>query len=424
MKITRIQLENFRQHRKLEIELDPSASSFTIIKGRNGAGKTNLLKAITWVLTGKLAKDEIKFDLKSLVSLSAAKEASNGDVIEVAVRLDLNLGEGKIAQLERTARFVKSGPGIQDLSFSQSELTVMTLEDKLKGFQKEPNPDLWLESIFPDRFSHYFLFDGEHLHRFFKETEANFVKRAVLEIANIDQLEKIVEHLTGMSLQLVREAGSVAGVKGEELRKQYEFVENKIDSIREDLKQKNIISVGLNDQLEEAQTKLGDIAAIQKDIAMRNHLDSVAQSASLRASEARKELSNWAFKVGPALMLASQLQAVQAQIDSARLKKVLPPPYKPEALQELLNQGSCICGRELESNSVSCKHVETLLAKFAGLSEIGTLLSDLQQPIQYIKARVDGSPEVLQSTQERIKSAEGDEKKAMEELAEKKRRDG
>ena len=26
--------------------------------GRNGAGKTNLLKAITWVMTGKLAKDE------------------------------------------------------------------------------------------------------------------------------------------------------------------------------------------------------------------------------------------------------------------------------------------------------------------------------------------------------------------------------
>jgi DNA repair exonuclease SbcCD ATPase subunit len=61
MKISRIKLENFRQHKSIDIELDSSRSSFTILKGRNGAGKTNMLKAITWVMTGKLAKDEIEY---------------------------------------------------------------------------------------------------------------------------------------------------------------------------------------------------------------------------------------------------------------------------------------------------------------------------------------------------------------------------
>lgn len=417
MKITRIHLENFRQHKKLEIELDNSRSSFTIVRGRNGAGKTNLLKAITWVLTGKLAKDEAKFDLASLVSISAAKGAAKGDVIEVVVRLDLDLGNSGQGQVERTARFVKSGPEIQDLALSVTELSVMTLKDKLLGYQKEPNPELWLEKVFPDRFSHYFLFDGEHLHRFFKDTEAAFVKRAVLEIANIDQLEKIVEHLTIVNQQLVKEAGSVAGVKGEEFRKDYEFIEKKIGSIRDDQKQKEISRVELEEQLAQAREKMGDIAAIQKDIALRNQLESIAQSASNRAQEARKELSGWAFRVGPALMLSEQLKAIQSEIESARQKKVLPPPYKPEALQELLDQAICICGRDLQASSVSSKHVEGLLAKFAGLSEIGTLLGDLQQPLQYVKARVDGSPETLQSTQERIKSAQAEETKAMDELA-------
>ena len=233
MKISRIHLENFRQHRNLEIELDNSRSSFTILKGRNGAGKTNLLKAITWVMTGKLAKDESKFDLVSLVSISAAKAAAKGEIIEVLVRLDIDLGSGGMAQIERSARFVKSGDGIQDLDVSGTNLSVMSLEDKSRGYQKEPNPDLWLEKIFPDRFSHYFLFDGEHLHRFFKDTEAAFVKKAVLEIANIDQLEKLVEHLGIVNQNLVKEVGSIAGVKGEELRKDYEFVEKKIESIVE-----------------------------------------------------------------------------------------------------------------------------------------------------------------------------------------------
>ena len=417
MKISRIHIENFRQHKNLEIELDSSRSSFTIIKGRNGAGKTNLLKAITWVMTGKLAKDESKFDPVSLVSISVAKSAAKGEIIEVLVRLDIDLGTSGLAQIERVARFVKTGEGIQDLNHSATTLGVMTLEDKSRGYQKEGNPDLWLEKIFPDRFSHYFLFDGEHLHRFFKDTEATFVKKAVLEIANIDQLEKLVEHLGIVNQQLVKEIGSIAGVKGEELRKDYEFIEKKIEAIVEELKVKEESRIELDDQLSQARDKMGDIAAIQKDITLRNQLEGIAQSASARGLDARKELNSWAFKVGPALMLSEQIKAVEKEIESARTKKVLPPPYKPEALEELLAQAVCICGRDLQANSDSCKHVESLLAKFAGLSEIGTLLSELQQPLQYVKARVDSSPETLQSTQERIKSALGDEGKAMEELS-------
>jgi DNA sulfur modification protein DndD len=417
MKITQISLENFRQHKKIEIELDTSRSSFTIIKGRNGSGKTNLLKAITWALTGKLAKDEIKFDPISLVSISSASAAKEGDILEVSVRLDLDLGSGKSAQIERVARFIKSGSGARDISHSSTELSVLTLEDKLKGYQKEPSPELWVEKVFPDRFSHYFLFDGEHLHRFFKDTEAVHVKRAVLEIANIDQLEKIVEHLSTVNQSLVKEAGSVAGVKGEELRKIYEHHETKIQELEKDLQEKNALKIELDEELTIAREKMGDIAAIQKDISLRNQLEKSAQSASDRAAEAKRELSAWAFKVGPAIMLSNQLQKLQDQIDAAREKRVLPPDYKPEALIELLKSGSCICGRGLEKDSDACTHVEKLLAEFSDLSEIGSVLSELQQPLQFLNGQIDSSPNTLRSTQERIKSALKDESEAMSQLS-------
>ena len=417
MKIARITLENFRQHRNLEIELDSSASSFTIVKGRNGAGKTNLLKAITWALTGKLAKDELKFDINSLVSISAAKEASNGDKIEVSVKLDLDLGDLGLAQLVRTARFVKSGPEVGDISFSASELTVLSMTDKSKGYQKEPNADLWIEKVFPERFSHYFLFDGEHLHRFFKDTEAAYVKRAVMEIANIDQLEKMVEHLTVVNQQLVKEAGSVAGVKGEELRKDFEVVEEKIAKLKTELAQKEELRIELDEQLTKVREQMGDIAAIKKDMQLRKQFSDIADSASERGKSARRELEGWAFSVGPALMLKDHFDALQAEIEKAREKKVLPPPYKPEALTGLLEEAICICGRDLAPESDPCKSIQGLLAKFADLSEIGETLSELQQPLQYMNARIESSSAFLRSAQERIKTSLADEKKAMEELS-------
>jgi DNA sulfur modification protein DndD len=416
MKITRISLENFRQHRNIEIELNSSESSFTIIKGRNGAGKTNLLKAISWALTGKLAKDEAKFDVNTLVSIGSAKESANGETIEVSVKLDLDLGTSGLAQLVRTARFVKTGPQVSDLAFSASELSVLTMEDKSKGYQKEPNPDLWIEKVFPERFSHYFLFDGEHLHRFFKDTEAAFVKRAVLEIANIDQLEKIVDHLTNVNQQLVKDSASVAGAKGEQLIKDFEKIEKDIEKFKAELKQKEELRIDLDDQLTKVREQMGDIAAIKKDMELRNQYIAGAESASLRGKAARIELSTWAFSVGPALMLKKQFDSLLSEIEKARQNKVLPPPYKPEALTNLLNEHECICGRDLSPESDPCRKIESLLAKFADLSEIGETLNELQQPLQLMNARIDSSGAILRSAQERIKTSVADEKDAMEKL--------
>ena len=54
MKIDFIKLENYRQYKDLKIEFSTSENqNLTIIQGANGAGKTNLLNAITWCLYGK-----------------------------------------------------------------------------------------------------------------------------------------------------------------------------------------------------------------------------------------------------------------------------------------------------------------------------------------------------------------------------------
>ncbi len=62
MKITKLQLENFRNYKKFEFEFD-SDKNFTLILGENGKGKTNFLEAVYVLSLGRsfrtLAHDEL-----------------------------------------------------------------------------------------------------------------------------------------------------------------------------------------------------------------------------------------------------------------------------------------------------------------------------------------------------------------------------
>ncbi|MBL4694396.1 AAA family ATPase [Candidatus Gracilibacteria bacterium] len=62
MKLTKVQLENFRNYTRYEYEFDPD-TNLTILVGPNGKGKTNFLESIYVLSLGKSFRSNMRDDL-------------------------------------------------------------------------------------------------------------------------------------------------------------------------------------------------------------------------------------------------------------------------------------------------------------------------------------------------------------------------
>ena len=62
MKILKLQLENFRNYKKFEMDFEKD-ENIILITGENGKGKTNILEGIYMLSTGKTFRDADNDDL-------------------------------------------------------------------------------------------------------------------------------------------------------------------------------------------------------------------------------------------------------------------------------------------------------------------------------------------------------------------------
>jgi DNA sulfur modification protein DndD len=409
VKITRIQLVNFRQHRNLDLDLSGSGGEFAIIIGRNGAGKTNLLKGITWVLSGRLALDEQKFQADSLVSHGAIVDSGLNDQVDTYGAIELDLGDGATAKIEREARFTRTETGLRS---SGGEVVVNTMKNPKMGYQREPDAEMWIEQYLPSRFSHYFLFDGEHLNRFFRDTEAKYVEQAVLEIASIDQLSRMVEHLDSVAKDLTKAAAQGQGAEADQNALNFQDYIRRLDEVREVIAAKREEANDFREKISDVSARLGDVKSVEADMNRRNEFEAQAQAASDRAMNARMEMESWVMRHGANLMLEPALQTLTATIQKAHDDKVLPPPFKAEALAELLKSKKCLCGESLEPGTDACLHIEKLLSDFTTLSEVGAILSEIQVPLYGVVSASKQSHREITSVLERIKTAVQEERDA------------
>ncbi len=358
MKLIALQLCNFRQFygKTIPIKFGSGAKNTTVIHGNNGAGKTSILNAFTWVLYEKFTAAFSAPEL--LINQRAIQENKVGVSVECWVELQFER-DGKRYQLKRKCYATKKINNI--IEYSQAKLFILVSGDDGKWYPPLEEPEDIIGQILPESLHQYFFFDGERIDNFFRNNKNNTIAEDTKELLGVKVLDRAIEHLKKAEKALKEELQAIGDPQTQKLLKQQQILEssiaetqNKIATISNRVKQleqdkKYLVSqlqkLSGADQLQQLKNNL-----IQQEINLRRNLVNIK-------SELKQLLSRYSYLVFLSSITSESLDSIK----NSRRKNLLSSGVKKEFIQYLLEQNQCLCGNPLLPETTTYQKVAGLL---------------------------------------------------------------
>src|SRR6266566_1528591 len=305
MKILSLELENYRQYKgKQKIEFSASdEKNFTIFVGANGAGKTNLLNAITWCLYDReehLSSTPPEM-MMNIINEQLLNELPVGG--KAVARVRILLGETsptRVFERSSSAKKVEQGRFVQ----TEEPLRAWFLVNK--NWEESKQPFHTVSTLLPQGIKDFFLFDGEKLDRFFQAGNEEEVKRAVLSVSQIDLLDRAVDHLDEKLTQIRRDAKGISPKATQ-------------------------IMADIQDTKQLLETVKKELETLRKDKGQE------------RSSNVREKILNHLVSIGPMIYAKKALESSIDLVNSKYRSGELPPQIRDTFLKSLLTRGQCIC---------------------------------------------------------------------------------
>lgn len=410
MKIHHIKLKNYRQFHDVVIEFstDPTRN-FTIIQGANGAGKSNLLNAITWCLYGeeRHIQEENNGDQLPIINEKVYDELSPEDTATMEVELALGRDEVEYF-VSRQAKAYRKRDG--EISIREDPDPVVRYKAR-DNWRMSEQPTYAINSLLPADISHFFLFDGEQLDKFFQEDSTEQVRKGVVNVSQIDLLNRSMDHLESVRTDIRRKADGISpeidkiNEQIDDITRQLEECRKKLRSLREDRQ-------GLQGNLEDIRQALrtSSIEEVRHLQEARDDLSDQIKDYEAQLVALRERANGALLKAGPRVYAHSALRDAYELIEKQVKRGELPPKVRAPFFQDLLEQEQCVCGRDLPKDSPARAEVERKLIEISsadyesaaidGRYKLDGILKDIPQ----IVARQKEIGRQIRSIEEAIES--------------------
>jgi DNA sulfur modification protein DndD len=358
MKLISLQLCNFRQFysKTPVIKFASGERNTTVIYGNNGAGKTTILNAFTWVLYEKFTAAFASPEL--LVNKRAIVETEVERTVECWVEIQFER-DRKLYQIKRKCYATKQGNN--SIKYSATKLFMLVAGDDGRWYPPLEPPEEIIESILPVSLHQYFFFDGERIDRFFRNDCQNNIAEDTKELLGVKVLDRAIEHLKNAKKTLQEELQILGNPAIEQILQ--EQIELERDSERLTAKLAAIVREiqQLERQKSTVSLQLLDLSGADKLQRLKEGLVGQESSAKTNLIQAKNDLKRILSQSGYLVFTPEIAQKFLNLIDELRDRGQLSSGVKKEFIQQLLDTQICLCGNILNLETEAHQQVSSWL---------------------------------------------------------------
>lgn len=350
MKLTYLKIKNFRSfygESEIEFTIDKN-KNITLIHGENGVGKTTILNAILWCLYEQVTPNFRR--PKELINKFALKQGGKSAWIEVRF-----INENKEYVAKRSV----------DISSAKTKFKIH--EKQEFNYQEVPNARAFINSIVPSDMAEYFFFHGEGIQNINAKKSGKDVRKAIRDILGFSLAETAISDLNALIKKVSSEVATLTNVshaqkkRSREIESHYEV----LDEARDRLNALKAEEVNLRKDESEFSDKLKstsieDVNRLQKEIEELERRK-FALGSQLKSHKIEKTglISKYGWVVFGYDLYTSAIDF----IDESSLKGKVPSPYDEQLVSDLLEEETCICGRDLKPGTEAYFSVQSLIEK-------------------------------------------------------------
>lgn len=391
LRFQKIEVNNFRpyEHAIIEFSQDPK-TPITIIEGRNAAGKTSLVHAITWCLYGEESIED-KDQGNPRCHSRAIESLKTGDTFETSVTITLADEQGPKYEISRiiSARRHSDNNELQfdseaagnvpaGISFSTS---VSYAERKKDGnWDPTTNDAIFtarVDKIIPRNIAEFVIFDGEQLDNFFRVDSVEKIQNGIEKVSGLPILELAIKHLGMMEKQFGRKVAKASGHNAQTLNDKLEIIQNSMKKLSSEITilEKNNSELSENEKqlrIESEKYPLKALEELERHVEDEKHHRVEYEKAVEEFRDNRKSFLQNNFS---RILCQDVIKKAHSILQESQAEGRTPPPIYDFFIRGLINEKRCMCGNDLKIDQAGLGKLEELEKKVGG-SQIAEIASE------------------------------------------------
>ena len=399
MHLLRLRVSNFRSFYGAQdiVFSSQETKGVTLIHGENGAGKTNLLNAIFWCLTGSFTPRLSNPEL--LVNKAAYDEDRRAECF-----VDLRFRhEGREYQVVRTV----TGRGSHDLNmFALDEGKPRPVQDSQRV----------LERIIPKGLSRWFFFDAEAIGELELSGSDEF-RRSLRRVLGFELVDVLIDDLEACLRKRQKNLTNVIDSKElSEIQAQIDGIAHVLPAQREKAKTLDAQIHALDSEIERIEGQLRNQPKSRPLQEQRTKLEARRKARVATRNELKVNTAAFIGESAPALLGFKQTMAFEGQLHVKENTGKLPAPYSDQLVEDILHTGLCVCGRPVAEHSPESDKIRGLLRN-ASTSNFNTRVRSIQYLLKDIRSARERYDEALKGFKDRASAVDTEVAEIDQELA-------